>query len=79
MWEFFYRQNDSDSPDIKSEYINKTTKKSSWTPKEGSNRLLDQNIQEVKNDVIKNLKQDFKINITKQENKAIATYNVSIV
>lgn len=24
--EFFYKQNDSDSPDIKSEYINKTTK-----------------------------------------------------
>jgi len=79
LWEFFYRQNYSDSPDIKSEYINKTTKKSSWTPKEGRNRWLDQYIQEVKNDVIKNLKQDFKINITKQENKAIATYNVSIV
>ena len=27
--EFFYRQYDSDLPDIKSEYINKTTKKSS--------------------------------------------------
>jgi hypothetical protein len=26
------------SPDIKSEYINKTTKKSSWIPKEGRNR-----------------------------------------
>jgi LPS O-antigen subunit length determinant protein (WzzB/FepE family) len=48
-----------------SEYINKTTKKSSWTPKEGSNRWLDQYIQKVKNDVIKNLKQEFKINITK--------------
>ena len=60
------------SPDIKSEYINKTTKKSSWTPKEGRNRWLDQYIQEVKNDVIKNLKKrDFKINITKQENKAM--------
>jgi hypothetical protein len=40
---------------------------------------INQYIQKVTNDVIKNLKRDFKINITKQENKAIATYNVSIV
>jgi LPS O-antigen subunit length determinant protein (WzzB/FepE family) len=45
--------------DIKSEYINKTTRKSSWTPIEGRNRWLDQYIQEVKNDVIKNFKTRF--------------------
>jgi hypothetical protein len=40
---------------------------------------INQYIQEVTNDVIKNVKRDFKINITKQENKAIVIYNVSIV
>jgi hypothetical protein len=38
---------------------------------EGKNRWLDQYIIEVKDDIMKNLKRDFKNNMTKQEAKAM--------
>jgi hypothetical protein len=54
----------------------KTQKKSTntgkkFTPNEGRNRWLDQYIIKVKDDIMNNLKRDFKNNMTKQEAKTM--------
>lgn len=46
-------------------------KRSTWTPDKGRDKWLDSYIQEVKDDVIKGLHRDFKMNITSSEEKAM--------
>jgi hypothetical protein len=78
--EFVYQQNESfdegNSGNSENSGKTKTQKKSTntgkkFTPNEGRNRWLDQYIIEVKNDIMKYLKRDFKNNMTKQEAKTM--------
>jgi len=69
MWlrEYFFDENDKDQ-DL--EY-SKFKKSSDWTPTPGRDRWLDLYVQVVRDDIIKGLRKDFKINITNQEEKAL--------
>jgi hypothetical protein len=78
--DFLYQQNESfdkgKSGNSENSGKTKRQKKSTntdkkFTPDEGRNRWLDQYIIEVKNDIMKNLKRDFKNNMTKQEAKTM--------
>ena len=80
LLEFFYQQNESfdKGKSGNSENSGKTKRQKKrtntgkrFTPDEGRNRWLDQYIIEVKDDIMKNLKRDFKNNMTKQEAKAM--------
>ena len=78
--DFLYQQNESfdkgKSGNSENSGKTKTQKKSTNTGKkftsdEGKNRWLDQYIIEVKDDIMKNLKRDFKNNMTKQTAKTM--------
>ena len=78
--EFIYQQNESfdkgKAGNSENSAKTKRQKKSTnmgkkFTPDEGRNRWLDQYTIEDKDDIMKNLKRDFKNNMTKQEAKAM--------
>ena len=46
-------------------------KRSTWTPDKGRDKWLDSYIQEIKDDIIKRLHRDFKMNTTSSEEKAM--------
>jgi hypothetical protein len=80
LLEFFYQQNESfdKGKSGNSENSGKTKRQKKrtntgkkFTPDEGRNRWLDQYIIEVKDDIMKNLKRDFKNNMTKQTAKTM--------
>jgi hypothetical protein len=56
-------------------------KSSDWTPHSGSDRWLDIYVEQVRDDIIKGLSKDFKMNITNNEEKALREllYDDSIV
>ncbi|KAK3106951.1 hypothetical protein FSP39_003763 [Pinctada imbricata] len=71
--EYFYeRENDRDNSETQeTDKMKKQNANRQWTPAEGRNRWLDQYVTEVKNDIIKGLKRDFKMNVTKGEENAL--------
>jgi hypothetical protein len=75
--EYFFDENDKDQ-DL--EY-SKLKKSSDWAPTPGRDCWLDLYVQVVRDDIIKGLRKDFKINITNQEEKALKEllYDESIV
>jgi hypothetical protein len=75
--EYFFDENDKDQ-DL--EY-SKFKKSSDWAPTPGRDCWLDLYVQVVRDDIIKGLRKDFKINITNQEEKALKEllYDESIV
>ena len=70
--EYFYGR-EEEQDDDEDDLIKKKVKKSNWTPAEGRNRWLDQYLVEVKNDIMNGLKRDFRMNITKLEERALKT------
>ena len=54
---------------------------SDWTPNSGRDRWLDMYVEQVRDDIIKGLSKDFKMNITNNEEKALREllYDDSIV
>jgi hypothetical protein len=63
--EYFFDDKDQDQ-----EY-SKFKKSSDWTPNSGRDRWLDMYVEQVRDDIIKGLSKDFKMNITNNEEKAL--------
>ena len=45
-----------------------------WTPNSGRDRWLDMYVEQVRDDIIKGLSKDFKMNITNNEEKALRRF-----
>ena len=68
--EYFYDEENEDN-EYKHDEYSKFHKSNDWTPSPGRDRWLDMYIQEVKDDIIKGLNKNFKMNINEQEETAL--------
>ena len=66
--EYFYSEENENNENTEDRRFKK---KSTWTPKEGRDKWLDLYIQSVKDDIINGLRRDFKMNVSKAEEKAM--------
>ena len=70
--EYFFDDKDQDQ-DQDQEY-SKFKKSSDWTPISGRDRWLDMYVEQVRDDIIKGLGKDFKLNITNNEGKTLREF-----